>query len=90
MDLTNWPTSGVSGGAWHSSWASSAARNFGSLYRPSHKGSEGRSGSFGQGAHAATPRPVAVSTSLKGELSGLGCGIRTETKGADPRTVHSG
>ena len=44
------------------------------LYRPSHKGSERRSGSFVQRAHAATPRPVAVSASLKGELSGLGVG----------------
>ena len=36
------------------------------LCRPSHKGSGRRPGSFGQGAHAATPRPVAVSASLKG------------------------
>ena len=44
------------------SWASSAARNLRqALYRPSHKGSERRSGSFGQGAHAESPRPVAVS-----------------------------
>ena len=36
------------------------------LYRPSHEGSERRSGSFGQGPHAATPRPVAISALLKG------------------------
>ena len=42
------------------------------LYRPSHKGSERRSGSFGQGAHAATPRPVAVSASLKGTSKRFG------------------
>ena len=72
------------------------------LYRPRHKSSEGRSGSFGQGAHAATPRPVAVSAPLKGELSGLGYGnarrrpkdraqrlgvIRMKTRGAGPRTA---
>ena len=49
------------------SWASSAARN---LSRPctgqSTKAARDVSGSFGQGAHAATPRPVAVSASLKG------------------------
>ena len=60
------------------------------LYRPSHEGSERRSGSFGQGAHAATPRPVAISAFLKGASMRFGCGIRTETPGADPRTVHSG
>ena len=58
------------------------------LYRPIHKGSARRPGSLGQGAHAATPHPVAMSASLRVLLCGLGCGIRTETPGADPRTVH--
>ena len=58
------------------------------LYRPIHKGCARRPGSLGQGAHAATPRPVAISAPLKVFLCGLECGIRTEALGADPRTVH--
>ena len=58
------------------------------LYRSTHKGSARRPGSLGQGAHTATPRPVAISAPLKVLLCGLGCGIRTETPGADSRTVQ--
>ena len=55
------------------------------LYRPIHKGRARRPGSLGQGAHAATPRPVAISAPLKVFLCGLECGIRTETPGARPK-----
>ena len=57
------------------------------LYRPTHKGSARRSGSLGQGAHTATPRPVAVSAPFVVPLCGLGCGIRMKTLGAGPRTA---
>ena len=73
------------------SWASSAARN---LSRPctgqATKGSERCSGSFGHGAHAETPHPVAVSASLKGASKRSGVWDPHETPGADPRTVHCG
>ena len=41
------------------------------LYRPTHKGSTGRSGTLGQGAHSATSRPVAVSAPFVVPLCGL-------------------
>ena len=58
------------------------------LWGPTFKGSTGRSGTFGQGAHSATSRPVAVSAPFKVPLCGSGCGIRLETLDADPKTVQ--
>ena len=56
------------------------------LYKPAHKGGARRSGSLGQGAYTATSRPMAVSAPLVVSLCGLGCGIRLEIPGADPKT----
>ena len=68
------------------SWAPLSSPKFEqALYRPTYKGSAGRSGTLGQGTHTATPRPVAGSAPLVVLLCGLGCGIRLETRGAEPR-----
>ena len=62
------------------------------LRGPTHKGSARRSGSLGQGAHTATPRPVAVSAPLEVSLCGLESFAwnprrRPKDRAAAPRTA---
>ena len=57
------------------------------LCGPTYKGSAGRSGTAGEGSPAATAYSMAISARMMAPPCGLGCGIRAETPGADPRTA---